>query len=393
LIADRLPAWLAGPWQETLLAALVAMALAWALGAVFERILRTLSRGAPQSQAVLAAIRRPAMALLPLLALHAVLHGADDTLRFVGAARQTNLVLLIICVTWILANAIRGFGRAVLLRYPMDVEDNLEARRIHTQTRLLARTAIAVVSLIGLGVALMTFPGVRQVGASLLASAGVAGLVAGIAARPVIGNLIAGLQIALTQPIRIDDVLIVNNEWGRVEEITSAFVVMRIWDERRLIIPLQFFIENPFQNWTRASAEIMGSVFLWVDYRMPLQPLRDAARRACEANPKWWDGRVCLLQVTESGERAVQLRVILTSANSPDNWDLRCAVREALVTLMQTEYPQYLPRLRGEWDTPAGTASGAQAGPHPPAKAEAPKPAWPPSPREAFQPVRPTPGS
>jgi small-conductance mechanosensitive channel len=206
--------------------------------------------------------------------------------------------------------------------------------------------------LVGLGLILMTFPGVRQVGASLLASAGVAGLVAGIAARPVIGNLIAGVQIAMAQPIRIDDVLIVEGEWGRVEEITGTYVVLRIWDQRRMIIPLQWFIETPFQNWTRSSAEIIGTVFLWCDYRMPIEPLRKAAQLACEA-AKEWDKRLCLLQVTEAGEHSMQLRVLVTAADSSQAWDLRCKVREALVDFMQREYPQFLPITRITMDDPS----------------------------------------
>lgn len=204
---------------------------------------------------------------------------------------------------------------------------------------------MVVVVIAGLAMMLMTFPGARQLGASLLASAGVAGLVAGIAARPVFSNLIAGLQIALAQPIRIDDVLIVEGEWGRVEEITGTYVVLHLWDDRRLIVPLQWFIEHPFQNWTRRSAQIVGSVFLWVDYRMPLEPLRAAALAACKQAPEW-DGRVCVLQVTEAGGQSMQLRPLVTSADSGRNWDLRCKLREALIDLMQREHPHNLPRQR-----------------------------------------------
>jgi small-conductance mechanosensitive channel len=194
---------------------------------------------------------------------------------------------------------------------------------------------------------LMTFPGARQIGASLLASAGVVGIVAGIAARPIFSNLIAGLQLALAQPLRLDDVLIVQNEWGRVEEITGTYVVLKLWDERRLIIPLQWLIENPFQNWTRSNAQLTGTVLMWVDYRMPMEPLRQAAQRACEAASEW-DRRLCLLQVVEASERAVQVRVLVTSINSGLSWDLRCKVREALIDFMQREYPQHLPLQRAE---------------------------------------------
>jgi small-conductance mechanosensitive channel len=176
----------------------------------------------------------------------------------------------------------------------------------------------------------------------------------------VIGNLIAGVQIAMAQPIRIDDVLIVENEWGRVEEITGTYVVLRIWDERRMIIPLQWFIETPFQNWTRSSAQIIGTVFLWCDYRMPLEPLRKAAQLACEAAAEW-DQRLCLLQVVEAGEHAMQLRVLVTAADSSRAWDLRCKVREALVDFMQREYPQFLPINRVTLDEPSMGKSTAQA--------------------------------
>ena len=236
------------------------------------------------------------------------------------------------------------------LQHTVNVVDNLNARRIKTQTQLLVRIANFVVLMAGLSLMRMTFPGAHQFGASLLASAGVLGIVADIAARPVFSNLIAGLQIALAQPLRLDDVLIIQGEWGRVEEINSTYVVLKIWDERRLIIPLQWFIENPFQNWTRSNAQITGTVFVWVEYRMPLEPLRKAARRACEAAPEW-DKRLCLLQVVEAGEKSMQLRVLVTSADASLNWALRCKVREALVDFMQCEYPQHLPLMRAEMGT------------------------------------------
>jgi small-conductance mechanosensitive channel len=217
----------------------------------------------------------------------------------------------------------------------------------------------------------MTFPSVRQIGASLLASAGVAGLVAGIAARPVLGNLIAGLQIALSQPIRLDDVVVIQGEWGRVEEITGTYVSIRIWDQRRLIVPLQWFIENPFTNWTRNSSQIIGTVFFFVDYRMPIAPLREELERILEHAPEW-DGRVQVLQVTDATERSMQLRVLVSSFDSGLNWDLRCRVREGLLSFVQAAYPQHLPRTRADWSSekehadfapPLERAPGAQAAP------------------------------
>jgi small-conductance mechanosensitive channel len=333
-------------WR-VLFSAVVAVVLALVVHRVGAAVIWRLTRNLPISSAVARRSWRPTRFVLPLMALQAVWQAAPDALPLIAQVRHGNALLLLATLTWLALRAIDGVAQGVIGQHSVEVEDNLNARRIHTQTRLLARTADVMVLIAGLSLMLMTFPGARQVGASLLASAGVIGIVAGIAARPVFSNLIAGLQLALAQPLRIDDVLIVQGEWGRVEEITGTYVVLKIWDERRLIIPLQWFIENPFQNWTRSNAQIIGTVFVWVDYRMPLEPLRQAARRACEAAPEW-DKRLCLLQVVEAGERSMQLRVLVTSGNSSLNWDLRCKVREALVDFMQREYPQFLPTMRAE---------------------------------------------
>jgi small-conductance mechanosensitive channel len=197
------------------------------------------------------------------------------------------------------------------------------------------------VYLIGVSCALITFPSVRHIGTSLLASAGVAGLVAGLAARPVLSNLIAGMQLALTQPIRLDDVLIVEGEWGRVEEIAGAFVVLALWDERRLIVPLQWFIEHPFQNWTRSNAEILGTVFLWVDYHTPIEMLRAEL------------SRLALLQVTDANEQAMQLRALVSASDSSRSFDLRCHVREGLIAFIGREHAHCLPRARAEIGRPS----------------------------------------
>ncbi len=338
------------------LAVVLALVVHRAGAAVVWRVTRNL----PISSAVARRIWRPARFVLPLIALQAVWQAAPDATPFIDQVRHGNALLLLAGLTWLAQCAVRGVAEGILSQHPVDVDDNLNARRLLTQTRLLARTASFVVILAGISLMLMTFPGARQVGASLLASAGLVGIVAGIAAGPVFSNLIAGLQLALSQPIRIDDVLIVQNEWGRVEEITGTYVVMKIWDERRLIIPLKWFIENPFQNWTRNSAQLIGTVFLWTDYRMPLAPLREAAQRACDAASEW-DKRLCMLQVAEAGERGMQLRVLVTSHNASLNWDLRCKVREALVDFMQREYPQFLPVTRAEIATAVASGPDKQA--------------------------------
>jgi len=335
------------PWLPVLGVAAVAALLALLAKRISRVVIFRVARYSPLVDVIVRQCNRAASLLFPLVALQAVWQGAPDDLQSIQGVRHVTGLLLIAAVTWLAVSAVRGVAEGVIKLHPVDGSDNLQARRIHTQTRVLSRIAMGAVLVAGVAFALMTFPGARQLGASLLASAGVAGLVAGIAARSVFGNLIAGLQIALSQPFRIDDVLIIEGEWGRVEEITGTYVVLRIWDERRLIIPLQWFVEHPFQNWTRSSAELLGTVFLSVDYSLPLEPLRQEAQRVCEASPDW-DKRVCLVQVTDATERSMQLRVLVSSASSGQNFDLRCAVREALIAFIQREHPESLPRLRAD---------------------------------------------
>lgn len=332
-------------WLATAIAALVAVLAASIVHRVGAAVLRRASAGAPVVHSVVLACARPAALALPLFALQAVWQAVPDELRFIASVRHFNGLLLIAAMTWAAMAAISGLANGVIARHPFEVEDNLRARRIHTQARVLSRTAMFVVFMAGLSMVLMTFPGARQLGASLLASAGVVGLVAGIAARPVFANLIAGLQLALAQPIRLDDVLIVKGEWGRVEEITGTYVVLRIWDERRLIIPLQWFIENPFENWTRHSAELLGTAFLYVDYATPIEPLRQELKRIVEAAPEW-DGRVCTLVVTDISDRAVQVRCLISARSSGQAFELRCRVREGMLEFLQRAYPHCLPQAR-----------------------------------------------
>lgn len=339
------------PWAITIVSATVAMTAAWLIFFSGAAIVRRGTAHSKPASAVAQAARKPAGLVLPLLALQFVLRGAPDDLTHIALVRQATTILLIASLTWLLMRMARGFGQAVVMTHQISDGDNLMARRVQTQTQVVSRLVVSGIGLIGFSMALMTIPDVRQIGMSLLASAGVVGIAAGLAARPVLGNLMAGLQIAFSQPIRLDDVVIVEGEWGRVEEINSTYVVVKIWDERRLIVPLQWWIEHPFQNWTRNSANILGTVFLWVDYRMPLQPLRDAMQALCEKS-SLWDGRVCLIQVTDFSEKAMQLRCLISSADSGKAWDLRCLIREELMKVMQRDYPDYLPRARAEIDNP-----------------------------------------
>ena len=235
-------------------------------------------------------------------------------------------VAIIFCVTWLVIKGIHFARELILTKDDIEDEDNLKARKVYTQFRVLERILIFLVILIAIAVALMTFEGIRRIGISLFASAGVAGIVIGFAAQKLLGNILAGFQIALTQPIRLDDVVIVENEWGWIEEINLTYVVVRIWDKRRLIVPTTYFIEKPFENWTRVSADILGTVFIYTDYSLPVERLREGFLEILRST-KLWDGKVGVLQVTDATDRAMEIRALMSAPNSPTAWDLRVYAR------------------------------------------------------------------
>jgi small-conductance mechanosensitive channel len=336
------------PWLNTLIAATAAVCIALVVRWIALVILRRVANSFVFAQQLIHRAEPPTLWLIPLLALQTVWTSAPDDLLLINGVRHLNGMLVVAAFTWLALRCVKAIGEAVAIRNPLDIEDNLQARRIQTQVRVLVRCLNVLVLLFGTGLILMSFPPVRQIGTSLLASAGLAGLAAGFAAKPVLGNLIAGLQIAISQPIRLDDVVIVEGEWGRIEEISGTYVVLKIWDERRMVIPLQYFIEKPFQNWTRSTSSLIGSVFLWVDYALPLEELRAETERICKDIPHLWDGRVCVLQVTDTTDRAMQLRVLLSSVDSSRSWDARCHMRERLIAFVAKQYPQCLPQLRAE---------------------------------------------
>lgn len=283
--------------------------------------------------------------VLCLLALAGSLKAAPADLPLMAALRQSTTLFLIVALTWAAVRLSSAIGEVIVALNPVLEGQWKRARKVETQTRFLVRALNILIVIVGFGAALMTFESVKHMGASLLASAGVGGLILGFAARPVLSNLLAGMQIALTQPFRIDDVLFVQGEWCWVEEVTSTYVVLRVWDLRRLVVPLQWFIENPFQNWSRNNADLLGSVFIWVDYTMPVEPLREEFNRLL-ARSDLWDGKLATVQVTDSNDQAMQVRFLMSAANSGNNWDLRCAIREGLVTFIQENYPAQLPRVR-----------------------------------------------
>jgi small-conductance mechanosensitive channel len=262
-------------------------------------------------------------------------------------AEHALALVLIALVAWLLVRMTYVLEDYVVTCFDVGVEDNLKARKIHTQFRVLKRIAIIIVGVLAFGTMLMTFDRVRQLGTTILASAGVIGIVVGIAAQRTIGTFIAGIQIAITQPIRVDDVVIVENEWGRIEEITLTYVVVKIWDLRRLIVPITYFIESPFQNWTRTSADILGTVFIYTDYTVPVEAIRQELHNILKKS-EHWDGKVCVLQVTNASDRTMELRALMSASNASTAWTLRCEVREKMIEFIKRRYPQALPKVRAE---------------------------------------------
>jgi small-conductance mechanosensitive channel len=329
------------------------LAVAGMLGLLAQRllwsILRRLARRTPsvadnlllercQAPAATLAVIAAARIALPLAPLEASGHAIIGQL--LGLA-------MIGAVAWTLIRAIDAGVKYMADRYEIGTEDNLQARKIHTQLGVLKRVAMVIIIVVAVSAMLMTFERVRQLGASLLASAGIVGIVVGVAAQRTLANVIAGIQIALTQPIRLDDVVIVEGEWGRIEEITLTYVVVRIWDLRRLVVPITYFIETPFQNWTRTSAHLLGTVFIYVDYTVDVEEVRRKVRPLLESSGLW-DGEVWNVQVTNASDRTMEVRAMMSASDSPAAWNLRCHMREQLLAWLRETYPQSLPRVRLE---------------------------------------------
>jgi small-conductance mechanosensitive channel len=256
-----------------------------------------------------------------------------------------NTLLLIFSITWIIIQTISAGEYYLQNRLNIAKADNLVARKRLTQLKVFKNIANTVIIIVAFSVGLLTFSKARNIGLGLLTSAGVVGIVVGLAAQKSLGMIIAGIQIALTEPIRFDDVVIVEGEWGRIEEITLTYVVVKIWDERRLILPVNYFLEKPFQNWTRVSAEIIGSLFLYTGYDFPVEELRKKLPGMLEGNPDW-DGRVMNVQVTNTTERNKEIRILLSSRDSSANWNLRTEIREKLIDFINTNYPDTFTKIR-----------------------------------------------
>lgn len=349
-------------WARDLIAVAVALLVAYVVYLAFYSILRKIvdRRQSYLGQSLVRNTERPAKALLIITALSAILPGLDLPVSLDEPVHHLLQVAFIVGLTLLTIAAVTVFDEIVHHRLPFDSGDNLRARRIRTQVQLLRRILVGLIVFGGLAAALMTFPSIRSIGAGLFASAGLAGLAVGMAARPALTNLIAGMQVALTEPIRIDDVVIVEGEWGRIEEMNTTYVVVRIWDLRRLIVPLSYFIEKPFQNWTRVSADLLGTVFLHTDYSVPVKAVREEFERFVAASPQW-DQKVKVLQVTDSTEHTMELRCLMSAADSGSLFNLRCQVREHMLDFLQKNYPDSLPRVRTDLEFWGNRAQSGEA--------------------------------
>ncbi|MGV3551087.1 mechanosensitive ion channel family protein [Rhizobium sp.] len=303
---------------------------------------------------------RPARLAMFAMALSLGASVAPLTNGQANAMRQVLMICVIILIAWAARIAMHIWSVVYLRRFQLDHEDNLLARKHVTQFGIFQRIIDLAIVIVAVSAVLMTFDQVRQYGVSLLASAGAAGLVLGLALQPVLKNLLAGVQLAVTQPIRIGDALIVEGEWGNVEEITSTYVVLKLWDWRRLILPLNYFIEKPFQNWTRESASLIGTVMIYLDYRAPIDAIRSKVEEIVKSS-RLHDGQVINVAVTDFKEQAMELRILVSSSNAPRTFDLRTEVREKLIGFLQTHHPQALPRVRLEQETVTRRAATAIA--------------------------------
>lgn len=338
-------------WVISVLVICAAILVAIFAHDIFFRILPRFRHSKPgehsRTMVVAHRLKRPALWIIIVTAVGMVSPALPIPAAFSGIEHKAMGVLWFILLGWLAVEGVYAVQDLLLLRYDVHDTDNLRARRVRTQTQVLRKLAIGFVVLIDVGLVLSVFHSseIWHYGAGLLASAGLASLVLATAAKSTASNLFAGIQIAITEPFRIDDVVIVEGQWGRIEEITTSYVVVAIWDLRRLIVPLSYFIENPFQNWTRTSADLLGTSFLYVDYTVPVEALRQEFSRVLATEPLW-DRKVCVLQVTNLDAQTMEIRCLLSARNSGDQFNLRCIIREKMIDFVRQNYPEAFPRTR-----------------------------------------------
>lgn len=279
--------------------------------------------------------------LMRLKSFRELIHMEDHKETFM----QASNLIFIFGMTWLILRILNIIKGMILSNLSVDDVDNIKVRKIYTQFNILSRIFTFIIVLVAIGLALMNFDDIKAVGKSVLASAGVAGIIVGFSAQKFIGTIFAGMQIAFAQPIKLDDVVVVEGEWGRIEEITLTYVVVKIWDKRRLIVPAPYFIEKPFENWTKTTADIFGTVFLYVDYRVPIDALRKHLKTLL-ADTKLWDKKLSTIQVTDAKTNHVELRILVSAKDSSSLWDLRVYVREKMITFLQENYPESIAHHR-----------------------------------------------
>lgn len=337
-------AW-APPWAISVAVAAIALVLVQLVyGGAVRAVRRTLNRRDAFWRSLVVRTRGPGRLALILAALSWSVHAAPFPARESGMIQHGLLIAFIVLIGWAALTALDIGAALYMRRFRLDEVDNLVARKHLTQIRILRRALATLVILVTIGMALMTIPAVRQLGLSLLAAGGAAGIIVGLALQPVLSNLLAGVQIALTQPIRIDDGVFIQNEYGRVEEINATYVVVKLWDDRRMIVPLKYFLDQPFQNWTRESAERLGGVTFQLDYRVPVAPVRAKFEEVVRAS-RLWDRKVAKLQVIEARENTVEVRGLVSAATPDQLFDLRCEIREKVLDWLRTEFPDAMHRL------------------------------------------------
>lgn len=346
-ISEELPAWL---WNILLILCSVL------LGIAIKIILIPLVRKEVIAQSSYSLFRsfirrfnRLLSILIPLLVFNSLLPVTRFNAQTLQITGKITEVLLIVCFALVFIKSINVLEDYLYHRFDINKENNLRERKIQTQIVFIRKLLVAVIVVFSIAIILLSFDNMRKIGAGLLTGVGIGGIIIGFAAQKSLGNLLAGFQIAFTQPIRLDDVLIVEGEWGKVEEINLTYVVVNIWDKRRLVLPIQYFIDKPFQNWTRTTAEILGTVFIYTDFTVPVQKLRDKLTLLLNGHPLW-DGQVAVLQVTDLKERTMELRCLMSCRNAGQAFDLRCYIREQMIDYIRTTFPKSLSKTRVEID-------------------------------------------
>ncbi|MBB6273520.1 small-conductance mechanosensitive channel [Pedobacter cryoconitis] len=343
--SDKVPQFL-----QNIIIALCSCILGFILTAIIRQIFKFFARfwATFEIQSIIKHLHGPIAVFIPLLLLNISMGFMVMENAVLSQLNRIIEIGLTITFALILIRIIKVLEDYFYHKYDLNKEDNLKERKIRTQLQFIRKFIVSLIIVVTVAIILLSFESMRKIGTGLLTGVGIGGIIIGFAAQKSLGNLLAGFQIAFTQPIRIDDVLIVEGEWGRVEEITLTYVVINIWDQRRLILPITYFIEKPFQNWTRVSAQLLGTVFLYLDYTIPIPPLRDELTRLLTDHPLW-DKRVNVVQLTDNKATTVEVRFLMSARNSSQAFDLRCYVREEMIKFIRENYPDSLPKTRLEY--------------------------------------------